>query len=328
MRFPTIKKLINPGTGLIVLLIILYLGVWVLNYAFLPDYRQYVAASIRLVDPKPFELVGVILLITAVNIVLITQINSRFSIIRTKTFIPAFLYALLIATWKESHFLIMSHLVGTVFLISLLIFLSMYRDKTSVQQSFTGTLLLSITGLFFPPYMFLILLSWLGFFILKCNSPKVFIASIMGALIPWIYYFAYSYLSGSEITVFQSFTIDFQPGLLLIGRPVHEHVYLTFTLLIMIISVIGTYKNLYNDSLQTRKNINLIVVFLLFLVLTIFIFPKQALAFLPLIAIGYAFIFAHPLSLKTTKFYSILFFLFLLVNIVYMGYNFLLQFNS
>lgn len=328
MRFPTIKKMINPGTGLIVLLTILYLGLWVLNYTFLPDYRQYVAASIRLIDPKPLELVGIILLITIVNIVLITQINSRFSIIRTKTFVPAFLYALLIASWKETHFLIISHLAGTVFLVSLLIFLSMYRDKTSVQQSFTGTLLLSVSGIFFPPYLFLILLSWLGFFILKCNSPRVFIASIIGALIPWIYYFAYSYISGSEISVFQSFNIDFQPGLLLMGRPVHEHVYLTFTLLIMIISVIGTYKNLFNDSLQTRKNINFIVLFLLFLVLLIFTFPKQALAFLPLIAIGYSFLFGHPLSLKTTKFYSILFYIFLLVNIVYMAYNFYLQIIS
>lgn len=320
--------MINPGTGLIVLLTLLFLGVWALNYVFLPDYDQYESAAIRLVDPKPLELMGIILLITIVNILLITQINSRFSIIRTKTFVPAFLYALLIATWKETHFLIISHLAGSVFLVSLLIFLSMYRDKTSVQQSFTGTLLLSITGLFFPPYLFLILLSWLGFFILKCNSPRVFIASIMGALVPWIYYYAYTYFTGSEITVFQSITIDFQPGFLMTGRPVHEHVYLTFTLLIMIISVIGTYKNLFNDSLQTRKNINFIVIFLLFMVLLIFTFPKQALAFLPLIAIGYAFLFGHPLSLKTTKFYSILFYIFLLVNIVYMGFNFYLQIIS
>ena len=122
MKHPTLQKIINPGFPLIGLLIVLYLGSWVLNYIYIRDFQAYPAVSIRVFQPNFFWLISGILLITALNILLITQINNKFSIIRIKTFLPAFIYALLITAWKESHFLIYTHLALTAFLISLMLF--------------------------------------------------------------------------------------------------------------------------------------------------------------------------------------------------------------
>ncbi len=323
MKHLTIQKIINPRFPLIGLLIVLYLGSWVLNYIYIRDFREYPAVSIRIFQPNYFWLIISIMLITALNILLITQINSRFSIIRIKTFLPAFIYALLITAWKESHFLIYTHLALTAFLLSLMLFLGMYKDKKAVIPAFWGSLIISLTGLANPIYLFLLPITWFGFSLLKCNSTRVFLASLMGILAPWIFYLAFQYFMGNEMLIFQTLLLELQPNFLFAAASLYEQIYISAIVIFLIIGLIGIYTNSLNDSIQTRQNINFLLLFLIMLITLIFIFSRQTHAMMPMIAFCLAMLLAHPFSLNRMRIYPLLFIIFCVVNVVYMLVNYI-----
>ena len=321
-KSPTIQQFIKPGVPLAVLLVLLYLVSWGLNFFFIRDVQHYPAASTRLLEPNSFWLITSIFLITVLNLLLIALINNKFSIIRERSFLPVFFYALFITSWKESHFLICSHLAVSVFLISLMIFMGMYKNRTAVIPAFWGTLFISLSGMLNPVYLFLIPLIWIGFVQLKCFSTRVFLASLMGMLLPWVFYFSYQLYAGNEIVIFRTLFEEFQPGFLLHALTIYEQIYIVALILIIIISLFGIYNNLLSDSVQNRKNINVLVLMLVFLIVLVFIFPKHALAFLPLIASLMAMLLAHPFTLQKTRFYTILFFIVVAIHAGYMYINY------
>ncbi|MPM84699.1 hypothetical protein SDC9_131772 [bioreactor metagenome] len=260
--------------------------------------------------------------ITIFNILLIIQINSKYSIIRAKSFLPVFFFALFISVWKETHFLYLSHLALSVFLICLMLFLGMYRNRKAVEPAFIGSFLMSLTGLINPVYLFLIPVSWIGFMILKCFSIKVFFASVIGLIVPWIYYFSYNLYTGNEMHLFENLFFEFKPYFIFSGRALHEQIYIIVIISLLITGLAGIYTNLLNDSIQTRKNINLILVYLVFLILLVISFAKHALSLLPFIAFCLAMLLSHPFTLNKSKLYPLLFIIFCLVNIAYMFFNY------
>lgn len=308
--------------ALIGLLIPVYLISWVLNYIYLPDFQNYTSASFRIQEANPLWLTLSISFITILNILLIIQINSKYSIIRTKSFLPVFFFAFFISAWKESHLLWLSHLALSAFLISLMLFLSMYRNRKAVEPAFVGSLLMSLTGLINPVYLFLMPITWIGYIILKCLSTRVFFASLIGFIIPWIYYFSYNLFMGNEMILFENLIFEFQPYFLFSDRAIHEQVYIAATVLTLILALVGTYTNMLNDAIQTRKNIHLILLYLVFLILLVLSFAKHALAFLPFIAFCLAMLLSHPFTLNKSKLYPVLFIVFCLLNVVYMFYNY------
>lgn len=322
MKSPTIQQFIKPGVPLAVLLVLFYLVSWGLNFIFIRDVQHYPAASIRLLEPNNLLLIISIFLITILNLLLITFINNKFSIIRERSFLPAFFYAFFITSWKESHFLICSHLAVSLFLVSLILFMGMYKNRVAVIPAFWGTLFISLSGILNPVYLFLIPLVWIGFVQLKCFSIRVLLASLMGMLIPWIFYLSYQLFAGNKIVIFSTFSEEFQPGFLLNAITIYEQIYIIALILILIIGLFGIYTNLLSDSIQNRKNINVLVLMLVFLIILALIFPKHALALLPLIASFMAMLLAHPFTLQKSKFYTILFFIFIAIHVGYMYINY------
>lgn len=322
MKSPTIQQFIKPGVPLAVLLVLLYLVSWGLNYFFIPDIQDYNVLDTRLFEPNNFWLITSIFLLTVLNLLLIALLNNRFSIIRERSFLPVFFYALFITSWKESHFLICSHLAVSVFLISLMLFMGMYKNRTAVIPAFWGTLFISLSGILNPAYLFLIPLAWIGFVQLKCFSTRIFLASLMGMLLPWIFYFSYQLYAGNEIVIFNALFEVFQPGFFLNALTIYEQIYIVALVLIVVISLFGIYTNLLSESVQNRKNINVLVFMLVFLIALVFIFPKHAPAFLPLIASLIAMLLAHPFTLQKTRFYTFLFFIVIAIHIGYMYINY------
>jgi hypothetical protein len=322
MKSPTIQQFIKPGVPLAVLLVLLYLVSWGLNYFFIPDIQDYNVLDTRLFEPNNFWLITSIFLLTVLNLLLIALLNNRFSIIRERSFLPVFFYALFITSWKESHFLICSHLAVSVFLISLMLFMGMYKNRTAVIPAFWGTLFISLSGILNPAYLFLIPLAWIGFVPLKCFSTRIFLASLMGMLLPWIFYFSYQLYAGNEIVIFNALFEVFQPGFFLNALTIYEQIYILALVLIVVISLFGIYTNLLSESVQNRKNINVLVFMLVFLIALVFIFPKHAPAFLPLIASLIAMLLAHPFTLQKTRFYTFLFFIVIAIHIGYMYINY------
>ena len=322
MKFPNLKNIIAPNAALSALLIVLYLFTWAMNYISFADHNNYEGAVARISNLNKSASLIIILIITAFNLLLIDRFNYKFSIIRTKTFLPLFIYALLITTWRESHLLIFSHFALSLIILSMMFFFDMYRNKLAVEQAFIGSLLIGVLTLFNPVYLLIILIVWLGFGLLNCFSIRTFLASLMGASIPWIFYLSYHLFTGSDILILQHLKVDFTPDLVFTQDEIHVRIYVVCILVILIAGLVTLYRTNFNDSIQTRKYLNYLVILLLIVLIPVLILSNNILSFLPLIAFGYAMLLSHPFSLQNSKWLTLLFFIFCAVNAAYLFYNF------
>ena len=321
MNRPIIQKLINPSILSAIMLVLLFLGGWVLNYVcFRETYGDSVSDRSIPITNAAWHILT-ILVITTFNLTMVAAINRKYAIVRVRTFIPVFLYALFITTWRRAHLHIYPHIAAFLFLVSLMLFLGMYKNKNAVLQSFWGSLLIAFGGILNPVYLLVIPVVWIGFVQQECFSGRVWLASVMGAIVPWLFFFSYHLYKGNEILIFKDFWLNFRPLEAIKSFSLVEKIYIIVLIFIFIISLAGIYSNLLQDSLQTRKRINYFVLNFAFLLLLNLCSPHNALAFLPLTAYFTAMLMAHPFSLNKSRFFTVLFLIVCLIHAVYMYLN-------
>ena len=93
---------------------------------------------------------------TLLNALLLGQINNRFTIIRSRTFLPVFIFIMLMGSWNETHLVNGSHLALTLFLFVLFYIFGVFRDKKASEQAFMGSFLLACSSIIINPLIFLI----------------------------------------------------------------------------------------------------------------------------------------------------------------------------
>lgn len=320
MKTPSLHALIKPGLSTFILLLITYLAIWGGHLLWWPYFSD--ASSTLLINSgwSPVYHVLALLFLVAINSVLLRRFVLHFSIIRIKSFLPVFLFLVFTATWPELRMDLYAHLFLTAFLLSLEFFFGMFRNRTAVEHSFLGSLIISLLSLAEPLYLFIIPVVWIGFVILKSFSLRTWLASLTGLAIPWIFFNAYFWSKGIFTEVAPELVLLLQPTLYF---PVHNPQFLVFIGLIsgsVIILLIGLFRKILDDSIQTRKYIYVLFLLMMAIILFLILHQQNAARFLPLLAFFLAILMAHPLSLLKPAVYPILFYciialhLFLLIS--------------
>jgi hypothetical protein len=319
----SLKNIIVPSIPLAVLLVLGCIGLWFSAYfgeRFSATQQQgaLLAHHIEtLIHPNSLLSNIISIAFTLLNAFLLSQINNRFTIIRTRTFLPVFVFLLLMSSWNETHIANSSHIILTLIIFSLYFFFSMARDKNSSEQAFMGSLLLSISCLFINPLILLIPVCWIGFIIFQSFSLRTFIASILGVLAPWIIFVSVKYLFMQSVDL--SNLVSIKPNLefdihsISLPLVVYSIAFLSFAT----ISIIGVFTLSNGDAIHTRNKLNFLILYLVSLVIIGLLFRNQLTLILPMIALVFSILFSHPFTLKQNNFYGILFSIFCFINIAY-----------
>lgn len=319
MKSPGIQHFVRPNYPMMALLIVLFLAAWGFDlYYFEPvELASFTEANFGVSELPNVLHISLIAVFTLLNAALLLKINKRFAIIRKRTYLPALFYALFILTWERSHQLIYPHFSLTLALISILLIFQTYKNRKAVQTIFWAAFFLAILSTINPIYLMLMVLLWLGMIMMQSFSFKTFMASLVALIIPWIYFYLYHLYIGAEIQVWDKLigTFDFE----LITNWVSnlEKLYLLVITLIYIIALIGFYSNLFKDSIRTRHNINYLVLCLIISLGFISIYPFSMPMLMPFAAFLFAYLFAHLFTLNESLFYTILFYIVVLVNVAY-----------
>jgi len=319
----SIKHFIVPSIPLAILLVLSCVGLWFSAY-FGTRFASPVVQSTNILKNADALTTFNILLsniigisFTLFNAFLLAQINNRFTIIRTRTFLPIFVFLLLMSSWNETHITNSSHLALTLFILALFYIFSMLRNKKSSEQAFMGSLLISVSSLIVNTYIFIIPVCWIGFMIFQSFSLRTFLASIFGMLVPWVIYLSAKYLLQNELDLNNIFSIkpSIEFGISTVSLPVL--VYSGSFIFISIVSVIGLSSLSNGDAIHTRNKLNFLILLFISLLILAFIFRGQFVMFLPLIALVFSLLFAHPFTLKQNNFHGIIFIIFCVINIAY-----------
>ena len=319
----SLKNIIIPSIPFAVFLVGSCFVIWMSAYAG-ARYAAFSTQNTSIVESLhsiflPDSLLSNIVCIafTLLNAFLIAQINNRFTIIRTRTFLPILIFLLLMASWNQTHVTIDSSLCLTFFIFALFNYFSMSRDRKASEQAFMGSFLISLCSLLINPFIFIVPVCWIGFMMFQSFSLRTFLASIFGVLSPWILYLSYLYVQQPEFDYSQVFNIRSSIDLSLSTFSLSEIIYTGLMGLIMIISVVGLYSISNSDAINTRNKLNFLLFLLILLFVLSFIFRNQFISFLPVIALVYSMLISHPLTLKQNNFYGILFLIFCVINIAF-----------
>ena len=319
----SLKNIIVPSIPLAVLLVGFCFALWMSaflggSFGNLPTQNSSFVNYIQTILPpntlfSNLVSVGFVLL----NAFLLAQINNRFTIIRTRTFLPIFIFLLLMSSWNETHIVNGSHFSLTLIIFSLYHFLNMYRDPKASEMAFMGSMFIGVASLIINPLIFLIPVFWIGFVFFQSFSIRTFLATILGILAPWVIYLSIFYFFNQQVEFSQLLNANFNLGIGNLTLVLPRMIYIAGIIIIMTICIYGMYSMTNSDAIRTRNNLNFLLLLFISVLILSFVFRNQLPSFLPILALLYAMIVSHPFSLKTTNFYGILFIIFVVVNIAY-----------
>lgn len=326
----TLKKIITPSLSLSTLLIVASIALWLVVFS-----TTVVDSPVALGSPLSKAVESILpaglltsitsLLLTLLNAFLIAQLNNRFTIIRNRTFIPVFVFLMLMSVAGQTHQLPGAHFALTLLLIALFVFFNMFRDKQASEQAFLGSLLIATGSLFIEPILLFLAVCWMGMIRFGSFSLRTFLASVFGGLVPWIFYFTIRYYFEPDLLWINTLFTGFETGFTLFERPVNELIYLACMTLIIITGLVGLYSNLHGDSIQSRAKLNFLTIILIFSFAFSIVFVNCYAIFIPFTLMAYAVLIAHPLTLKPNGFYAILFIVLVIINLAYLASNLILR---
>ncbi len=320
----SLKKIIVPEYGTKFLFYFLAFVLWVMIYfseksLYEKDFNSTELFSLNYITVNILNLA-----FTGINAFFLYLFLKNFTIIRTKSFIPIFTFLIVITTWSNTHQTYYPHLTLTLIVLAIHNLFKSYKDKNESHRVFIGSLFISVSSLINPVLLFLFPFVIFGIHILKSLSVRTFIASTIGFITPWILYISYLIYFNPD-SLERLFLTKSEPKFLFYGIDLVEIIYNGINLLLLIIGIIGLIQGLSKDSIQTRNYIYFILMIIGVSTLIILFFASSQAYLLPLLAFLSAIIVGHPISLSNNTIWYWYFLIFMLTNITYVCYNFIVQ---
>ena len=330
----SLYKTINPSIPLIVLWLASCLFVWFLPAKILPQYLESqnvlpVVQFLQTILPATNIVTNITCLVLAMaNGILLHQLNNIFALVREKTFIPFLTFIILISVFHSTHYNITANLALTFLLIAFFIFLKLYRNSQQTEAAFLSSFLIACIGwLFLPEFLLLFVPVWLALVQLRAISLRVFLATLVGLITPAIFCFVFNQ---NYFQIFVSYceNIGFKWQLFKEIYINIQSIFFAIMLIILILSLWGIYTNALLNNIRTRTNLNFILLFFISIIIIIIIFPQAFYMFLPILFALFAVFLSHPVTLRTSNFYGIMFIVFCVINLILVLYNLIFYYLS
>lgn len=319
-----LQPIISPTIPMTILYYVIFFGIY-MGFYWLYDFPQVIHGHIgpfaeTLLPSKSLVANLVTFGIIVLNSMIIAQMNNRFAIIRTRTYLPTFIYLLLSVCWLPAYGNYVAALGATFALLALYLSLGMYKDKRSVEQAFLSFFFLALSSFLIPEFAVLAVVFWLGFAFLNCFSGKVFFASIFGFITPWTLFFSsliFIFGHTDILPEVQEFVTNYS---LLNYRNIPTFIYVAIMFFVLITSLIQISANNRQDSIQTRNMLSFIKILMFAVILLILFRHSSYVSYMPFAALLFAMLSAYIFTLLKKQFNSIIFIVLCAVNFIFAFY--------
>jgi hypothetical protein len=330
MQHARLTDIIAPGfsnvlSGLIVTLLIWY-------DIFLPSAEVLPASNEVFAGQSPLALLIeglfsssvrfgkiVALALFLLSAFILLRLNEVFSFIKVRTVLPSFFF-LIIGS------LLLPHEFSVEIIVILLILLALYSSfKLLIEEkpvyAFNTSLLILTASLLSFSCVWLLILFWIFSFITNTFSVKIWLASLLGALIPVIYAFIGFGFEGQADVLLNYFRESLSVFAFRFDFSVSEMLYLTLVGLLTVISLIHFMRDYTMENIKPRQEFSyIIVIFLVLLILLLFSVPDSPLIFALLLFFA-GIVSARIFSLENNRFTKILLAFFLAGSALFFFYN-------
>jgi hypothetical protein len=172
-------------------------------------------------------------------------------------------------------------------------------SQTLPFVSYNATLLVGLASLFFTPAAYLVVLLWIALLIHRAADLRSFLTSILGLLTPYFFTFLYFFWYGRIDELFTTFTdiININVAFLL-SFDIFTYIILIIFVFLTLISAFQATAKLTEKNINHRRNLMILLYFLIFMALIVGMFGKVASSFL-LLAVPISLVVSQ--SLKETR---------------------------
>jgi len=234
------------------------------------------------------------LLLMAGGAFFLHRMNYALALIREKTYLPFFLYILLIST-NPDFFPLTPASFGVPFLVIAIyqLFIS-YHNEEAQGLAYTTALLLSLCSLLWVQVLWFFPLFWFGMHNFKTLTVRTFLASLMGL------FTTYWFLLGWCVWIrdFTPFTIIFSSLFnfqlqTFSGIEILSWIGVVLVFILFIIASINSAGNNYSNDQRTRQCLSFLIRFGIWSFLLAFIFEYSKKEFLQVAYIPSSIMIAH-----------------------------------
>jgi len=130
---------------------------------------------------------------------LISFINLNQQLIDKRNYLPA-LFFLLSLSWIPGLKICINSLVGLIFISFVFnILLSSYTKKNDLSPFFRSGILIALSSLFNVHFSAFLIILWIAIILFQRSSWRSFLASVIGFIVPWGFYYGIFYLINGSV---------------------------------------------------------------------------------------------------------------------------------
>ena len=248
------------------------------------------------------------LAITAIIGYLMIEINTAFTLIRTRTTMPVCIFWMLATSLFFLHPFEWKNLVPLAFLLSVYQLFRSYESSSPAIPIYHAFFFISLGSLVFPPFIYFSPILWGSMIPFRSLSGKSLLASLLGIITPYWFLFGYCFYF-DQIPLFLAplqemilfYPIDY--GYLTISEIASWG---TITLL-LIISGFHYWQMSYMDKTRTRIYHSFLVIVGLYVTLWSILQPNYMRELMVIELICASFLSGHLFTLTRNRFSGILF---------------------
>lgn len=234
---------------------------------------------------------------------LLHRANYALVLIREKTFLPFFLYALLIST--NPDFLPLKSTSFGVFCLVLAIYelFTSYHDPQSTSHAYNTTLILGVGSLLWVHILWFVPFFWWGMYNFRALNIRTFTASLLG--LTTVYWFVLGWCVWQQD--YTPFTIPFaalfQVRLLAFeGAGWIDWVEIVYVGLLAIAASLNIITHEYEDNLRTRQFLAFLIALTLWTFGLFFLYEQSSEEFLEMVCMPVSILLAHFFTVVRGKY--------------------------
>lgn len=265
--------------------------------------------------------------ITAIIGYLMIEMNTAFTLIRTRTTLPVCIFGVIATSLFFLHPFGWNDLIPLAFILSVFQLFRSYESSSPAVPVFHAFLFIGLGSLIFPPFIYFLPLWWGSMIPFRSFSGKSFLASIIGIITPYWFLFGYAFWF-EQLPLFLTplkEMISFHPidyGHLSLSESISWG---TVTLLLTI-SGLHYWQIAYMDKTRTRIYHSFLVIAGFWTALFCILQPQYLHELLPMQLICTSFLSGHLFSLTRNRFSGIFFIVTFVALILLTSYNLWMQF--
>ncbi len=248
---------------------------------------------------------------------LLNQLFTNNHLSQKNTFLPAFIYILLMSCSYNCMTLNSMLFANFLIIFALYFFLRCHDKKEGIDEIYNSCALLSLASMFFAPSIIFIIWIWFGLIIYKLYKWRSWGMSLLGLITPYVLLFIFYYLNGMSFhenilaNTHKWLHFDFN----FLNEPI-QVVYIASLLFFAIPAIFTTLSSRSNRVIEYRKK-SAVMFTLLIISLIPFVLSKTEYNMSFIFAVSLSFFFSNFfLQYNNERKINTFFIIFILISII------------